>query len=66
MQLVKASNDSSKQLVKYRSSRGPNIHEKYGPEVLPPGWNTNIVTRKSGKTAGQVDVYFITYVIFYL
>lgn len=59
-QVVKVSDQSSKQLVKKRATRCPNAQEKYGPELLPPGWDTAVITRKSGKSAGQVDVYFIT------
>lgn len=48
--------------IAYKSARCPNEFEKYGPETLPPGWQKLVKTRKAGKTAGKIDVYFITYV----
>lgn len=30
----------------------------YGIENLPKGWDRKIIIRKTGKTAGQVDIYF--------
>lgn len=54
---VKSKGTSDKPKLKKPRKSATSSEDKEDSENLPKGWVRKVVVRKSGKTAGQVDIY---------